>query len=60
MTLLNTINDRYYTDEINDELEIYYFNPISLNNFTILLTDPSGDSKTLNYFFEFEISMLNL
>jgi len=58
MTLLTDATERYYTDEINDELEIYYFNPISLNKFTILLTDPDGNEKTLQYLFEFEISML--
>ena len=53
MTLLTEI-DGYYTDEINDEVEVYYFNPINLNIITLEL------SEVLSFTFEFEITMLNL
>jgi hypothetical protein len=55
MTLLNN-NTSYYTDEINDELEIYYFNPINLQTITMNLPDDA----LLYFTFEFEITMLNL
>jgi hypothetical protein len=44
----------FYTDEINDEVETYYFNPINLKTITMNL------SEQLEFTFEFEITMLNL
>ena len=56
MTLLSGDVSNYYTDEINDELEVYYFNPINLQTITMNLTKGSK----LYFTFEFEITMLTI